>query len=101
LSCNSSFIFSKKFTLYNILSFHFRVPCTLSYLSLNMLLVFYQYFNQLAVLTERERKGTNFFFPSKFFLKIFYLFSSSFFSYSNAINLKYLIIQLLQKHYNL
>jgi len=34
-----------------------------------MLLVFYQYFNQLAVLTERERKGTNFFFPSKFFLK--------------------------------
>ena len=53
----------------NILSFHFRVPCTLSYLSLNMLLVFYQYFNQLAVLTERERKGTNFFFPSKFFLK--------------------------------
>jgi len=39
-----------------------------------MLLVFYQYFNQLAVLTERERKGTNFFFPSKFFFENFLSF---------------------------
>ena len=48
-----------------------------------MLLVFYHYFNQLAVLTERERKGSNFFFTSKFFFKEILTYFRTFFSYNN------------------